>query len=83
MYGYNLGVIGFKTGSIEPLDGVVAITSAMLTTHCIGFPPQTINECKLNIGMQVAAGGLMLGRVWYKIANRPVPLPAPGGQRLP
>ncbi len=73
VYALNLGMINHKTGSLDLADFGIAMFSAGLATDYLMFPPKTETECKMNIGMQVAAGGLMLGRIWYKIANRPRP----------
>lgn len=73
MYALNLGVIGYKTGSIDLVDIGTAAFSAALESDYLIFPSKTEKECKIKMGMQIAAGGLMLGRIWYKIANRPAP----------
>ena len=72
VYGLNLGVVGYKTGSVDLIDVTVALTSAMLATNYLQFSPKTIQECKINMAMQGTAGALMLGRLWYKTRNRPV-----------
>ena len=74
LYLLNLGVIEYTTGDYDPVvDVATAVTASMLITAPLCFPPKTANECYFNMGMRVAAGGLMLGRIWYKIANRPAP----------
>lgn len=55
------------------VDIGTALFSAAAASDYLIFPPKTEKECKIKMGMQVAAGGLMLGRIWYKIANRPMP----------
>lgn len=83
VYALNLGVIGYTTGTPDLPDITTALLSALLVTEFLRFPPKTEKECKIHMGLQVASGGLMLGRIWYKMAHRPRPMPAPGGQRLP
>lgn len=75
IYALNLGVIGYRTGSIDLVDVGTACFSAVAASDYLIFPPKTEKECKIKMGMQVAAGGLMLGRIWYKLANRPAPMP--------
>lgn len=83
VYAFNLGLIAYTTGNFDPLvDPAFAISAAALATNYIQFPPKTVNECYLNIGMQVASSGLIFGRIWYKKANRPVPV-APAMIELP
>jgi hypothetical protein len=82
IYGLNLGVIAYKTGDIDLLDIATAITSASLLTNYLQFPPKTIKECKVEMALQVVAGGLMLGRVWYKATHRPVPAAAVVSRQL-
>ena len=74
-YALNLGVVRYKTGSINMSDLTVSYFSALLKNHYLMFPPKTEKECKINMGMQVAAVGLMLGRMLYKTRHRPMPVP--------
>ncbi|MBP6892451.1 hypothetical protein KBB68_02610 [Candidatus Babeliales bacterium] len=78
VYAFNLGLIAYKTGDLDPvIDVATAGTASTLITASLACPPKTVNKCYFHMGMHVAAGGLMLGRIWYKLANRPAPAPAP------
>ncbi len=74
-YALNLGLIACETGSIDLIDNATSMVSAVASTNYMMFPPKTKKECYVQMGMTVFASGLMLGRIWYKKAHRPAPIP--------